>query len=191
MSYKKSLITVFCVAVLGFGVYKLFAASVEMEGEEVSLEKHVDISEVAEPNTPADGKGRLYVKSMDSKLYYKDDGGNEYSLCEAGGGGVDWSTRTPHMAYNKTNSGTYVQFVNETASDGYLLGVTQITHDVGNVGWLKIVVDGTTVYDDFFSHYKSYNSLQFIYRFTAAGGGLQVSHKSNNWTRTNVSWVTD
>jgi len=43
---------------------------------------HVTIAEISAPGTPAGGYGSLYVKSSDSKIYFKNDGGSEFNLTE-------------------------------------------------------------------------------------------------------------
>lgn len=55
------------------------------------LGSYTDIAEIAAPATPASGFGRLYAKSTDGKLYWKDDAGTEYDLTSTGTG---YSTET-------------------------------------------------------------------------------------------------
>ena len=48
----------------------------------------LELTEGAAPSTTS-GKGKIYVKSSDSKLYFKDDGGTEYDLTAAAAAGAN------------------------------------------------------------------------------------------------------
>ena len=43
---------------------------------------HLTVAEISAPSTPASGFGAIYIKSSDSKIYFKNDGGTEYNLTE-------------------------------------------------------------------------------------------------------------
>ena len=43
---------------------------------------HLTVAEISAPSTPSSGFGAIYVKSSDSKIYFKNDGGTEYNLTE-------------------------------------------------------------------------------------------------------------
>jgi hypothetical protein len=58
--------------------------------EKLTVASAISLGEGAAPS-PTAGYGKIYVKSSDSKLYFKDDGGSEYNLCALsgiGGGGT-------------------------------------------------------------------------------------------------------
>ena len=42
----------------------------------------ITVAEGSAPSTPAGGYGALYIKSSDSKIYFKNDGGTEFNLTE-------------------------------------------------------------------------------------------------------------
>jgi len=48
---------------------------------------HLTVAEISAPGTPSSGYGALYVKSADSKLYFKNDGGAETDLTAGAAGG--------------------------------------------------------------------------------------------------------
>ena len=78
MFYKK-LLTVVCVVLVGLGIFTLFGADVQWQGDKVSIEKHIDLIRTATPDAPPTGYGRLYVDA-NNKLYFKDDNGIQYLL---------------------------------------------------------------------------------------------------------------
>ena len=43
---------------------------------------HITVAEGSAPGTPSGGYGALYIKSSDSKIYFKNDGGTEFNLTE-------------------------------------------------------------------------------------------------------------
>ena len=86
MSYKKFLIVGVCTVLVGFGLYNLFGAKIEMEGDKVSVEKHVDLIRTNEPLQPEPGYGRVYLDT-DNKLYFKDDVAKKYLLSGGEGPG--------------------------------------------------------------------------------------------------------
>jgi len=58
--------------------------------EKLTVDGVVSLQETTSPSDTA-GYGKVFVKSSDSKLYFRDDGGTEYDLTAAGGGGGDVS----------------------------------------------------------------------------------------------------
>ncbi|UCG69202.1 MAG: hypothetical protein JSV09_15710, partial [Thermoplasmata archaeon] len=58
--------------------------------EKLTVEGALSLDEISAPSVTL-GYGKLYVKSSDSKLYFKDDGGTEYDLTASGSGGMGGS----------------------------------------------------------------------------------------------------
>lgn len=63
--------------------------------EVLTVEGAISLDEITAPAATA-GYGKLYVKSSDSLLYFKDDGGTEYNLTA---GGVSGSGTANHIAF--------------------------------------------------------------------------------------------
>lgn len=90
--------------------------------------------------TEESGFGLVYVKSSDSKLYYKDDGGTEYDLTAGGSGGtgITWSevTGTSQSAsvnngYVVNNAGQVTVTLPDTAAIGDIVRIV----GKGSGGW--------------------------------------------------------
>ncbi|UCG69038.1 MAG: hypothetical protein JSV09_14830, partial [Thermoplasmata archaeon] len=58
--------------------------------EKLTVEGALSLDEISAPSVTL-GYGKLYVKSSDSKLYFKDDSGTEYDLTASGSGGMGGS----------------------------------------------------------------------------------------------------
>ena len=58
--------------------------------EKLTVEGVLSLDETAVPSVTS-GYGKLYVKSSDSKLYFKNDGGTEYDLTVGAVGDSDWT----------------------------------------------------------------------------------------------------
>lgn len=96
---------------------------------------------------------------------------------------------TPKMAgvfLGAADNSTYTEVVNVT-DKGILTGISQFIRDdisAGTNGHVKIVIDGTTVYDGVFCYYSffgsanwtGHNSLSFIHQFNTS---LVVYHKAS------------
>ena len=59
---------------------------------QVHFGSHLQIAEIAEPDTPEAGSGRLYGAPGDSHVYWKDDAGTTYDLTTGTGGGATGPT---------------------------------------------------------------------------------------------------
>lgn len=93
--------------------------------EMLTVEGAISLDEITAPSLTA-GYGKIYVKSSDSLLYFKDDGGNEYDLT-AGGGAGGW-----------TDDGTVVRLT--TSTDNVGMGTTTSPH--GGVGAAMLSLEG-------------------------------------------------
>jgi ribosomal protein L24E len=138
-----------------------------------------EFNEITAPGTPASGKGRLYVKSSDSKLYFKDDSGTEYDLTGAGAayyqtvqnaGGTDQTQR------NKLRfaDGTGIDFVVTDDSGGNRTVVTPAFDFVSmSTHAVPAVNDLLAVYVAADTAYKSI-SLQSLFMYAEnSGPGLK------------------
>jgi len=112
--------------------------------------------------------------------------------------------KVPHMVKAQASSVNYADVVNIT-DKGVLNGISQnIRYNTTSnwLGSLKIIIDGTTVYDDYFVYvyneslvgqlYSS-NSLAFNFRFNTS---LRIQHKVSSdigfaYLNTFVSYTTD
>jgi hypothetical protein len=65
--------------------------------EQLQLNGVMSLQETTAPSATA-GYGKLYVKSSDSLLYFKTDGGTEYDLTATGGGSIDGSGAATRIA---------------------------------------------------------------------------------------------
>jgi hypothetical protein len=65
---------------LGYDTTYLLEGSFATAAEWVGVNYNFRMKEITAPATPDSGYGYLYVKSADSKLYFKNDGGTEYNL---------------------------------------------------------------------------------------------------------------
>ncbi len=70
--------------------------------EKLTLSGVLSIAEGSAPSATS-GYGKVYVKSSDSKLYFKDDGGTEYDLTAGGGGGTPAGS-TGAIQFNSSGS---------------------------------------------------------------------------------------
>ena len=62
---------------------------------------HITVAEGSAPGTPSGGYGALYIKSSDSKIYFKNDGGTEFNLTEGQSEGGEanqnaYASKKPH-----------------------------------------------------------------------------------------------
>ena len=83
--------------------FNRFGVGTASPNEKLTVEGVISLDETTAPGTTS-GYGKIYVKSSDSKLYFKDDGGTEYDLTSGGGGGTPGGT-DGQLQYN--NSGAF------------------------------------------------------------------------------------
>lgn len=116
------------------------------------------------------GIGKLYVKSSDSLLYFKDDAGNEYSLTTGGSGGtgITWNEVTGTSAsaavnngYIANNAGLVTITIPTTAAVGDIVRVV----GKGAGGWL-IAQNASEII-----HFGNLDTT------TGAGGSLASTHR--------------
>jgi len=91
------------------------------------------------PGTPASGFGRLYVKSSDSDLYFKNDGGTETSLTGAAAGGAQWTDFGTFL--KPSDAGDVAIHITDTAENDSIIvaidgsGNVTFTTTTGNIIW--------------------------------------------------------
>lgn len=85
---------------------------------------YVDMIEMSAPGTPSSGYGRLYAKSSDGKLYWKDDAGTEYDLTGGGGGGytnlTQFVAQTNWRTFYSNGSGDVTELAFGSAGDVFM-----------------------------------------------------------------------
>jgi len=76
--------------------------------EVLNIEGRIALKETTSPSDSA-GYGKVFVKSSDSRLYFRDDGGTEYDLTAAGAGGAPLNAEYVVGAANATLSAEIVK----------------------------------------------------------------------------------
>lgn len=107
--------------------------------------------------------------------------------------------RIPVMAHANTVSDVYVDLVNIN-DKGVLTGISQSVHStlvLDRPGLIKLIIDGSTIYDGAFSsdlsgdaNEANYASLAFTHRFDVS---LQIQHmrSTSGTVHSSVSYTTD
>ena len=80
---------------------------------------------------PNAGTGSIYVKGTDNKLYFQNDGGDEYDLTSTGGGGDLGEITGSNLLIDGSTSGS-IRFVN----DGIIYIYLTIYHRYISKNWL-------------------------------------------------------
>ena len=84
--------------------------SVETEGH-LLTDDYLDVAEVAEPDTPASGYGRIYAKT-DNKLYFKDDEGVESDILTGVSASIEPGSRAVDTVYQNSSGRTLLVIAN-------------------------------------------------------------------------------
>jgi len=98
---------------------------------------HVTIAEISTPSTPSGGYGALYIKSSDSKIYFKNDGGTEFNLTEGQSEGgeanqnayasIAVSGQSTIAADGETDTVTFIAGSNMTITTNASSGADEVT----------------------------------------------------------------
>jgi len=98
---------------------------------------HVTIAEISAPGTPSGGYGALYIKSSDSKIYFKNDGGTEFNLTEGQSEGgeanqnayasIAVSGQSTIAADGETDTVTFIAGSNMTITTNASSGADEVT----------------------------------------------------------------
>lgn len=84
----------------------------------------------AAPGAPVSGRGSVYAKSSDGKLYYKDDAGTEYDLTANSGAATAFNDIADASAAGIIAFGAFNQGLTSTLDGGTILGTTNTDADL-------------------------------------------------------------
>ena len=152
--------------------------------ERLTVEGAMSLDEISAPSNTS-GYGKLYVKSSDSKLYFKTSGGTEYDLTATGsGGGTNYDDRVEALETSRVDIlealdgyvyNTWTEIIDETIG----FGTTVIAHGLGSTPTeLVVISDDAPVVD--FEVYRSTDVSANTGAWTNMAGNTngwdQISH---------------
>ena len=136
------------------------------------VKNHLVFGEQAAADVPGNdaGVGKLYVKSSDNLLHFKDSGGTEYDLTSGAGGGQSNTASnvgTAGVGVFKQKAGVDLEFKNINAGSSKIT----ITDDTGN-NEVDIDVSEANVDHDSLSGFVANEHIDHSSVTLTAGGGL-------------------